>query len=86
MDGSLEDRVRLGLYAEMQRNHLILTTQGKRVGTLPTNIIVDNPLLLLVYAIGLDAGLRGALTIVDYAKLAEILYYDPVCGGDRAIP
>lgn len=84
----LEDKVRAGLHIELQRNHAIGTYQAKRVGSLTTNIIAENPILLWAYIVGVDAGLRNALTIVDYAKLAEILSYgdSPVYGGDRAVP
>jgi hypothetical protein len=84
--GGLEDRIRLSLFAELQKNHLMLVTQAKRVGILPTNLIAENPLLLLVYGIGLDAGFREAWAIVDYAKLTGILSNDHIYGGDRAIP
>lgn len=83
----IEDRIRLGLFAELQKNQTLTAIhQAKHVGILPTNIIAENPLLLLVYAMGLDAGLREAWTIVDYAKLTGILSNDHIYGEDRAIP
>jgi hypothetical protein len=85
---AIEDRIKAGLYVELQRNYAIGMTQKRHVGALSSDVIAKNPILLWVYTIGVDAGLRNALTMVDYAKLAEILSYSdgPVYGGDRAIP